>query len=71
MTSLDESVGRLKYAIKTLRSSWDEVTELWNDPVRREFERDYWTPIETQTRATEIERARLARIIADARRHVR
>jgi len=42
------STGRTKLdaCLKTLRLRWEEVRESWNDPVRQDFEEQYWTPLE-------------------------
>ncbi|MBS1252572.1 MAG: hypothetical protein MAG451_01613 [Anaerolineales bacterium] len=47
------------------------LTVVWNDPVRRRFEKEYWMPLERQVQATQREMERLARVISQARRSVK
>jgi hypothetical protein len=52
MMHLNAGWTELNSALKTLRVSWEETTEHWNDAVRQEFEDTFYTPLETQVRAT-------------------
>ena len=40
--------GRAKLydGMKTLRAHWDQIQQLWNDPVRQDFEEHYWNVLE-------------------------
>lgn len=42
--------GRAKLydGMKTLKAHWEQVQQIWNDPVRREFEEKYWHELEVQ-----------------------
>lgn len=42
--------GRAKLydGMKTLRAHWDQIQELWKDPVRQDFEENYWKALELQ-----------------------
>ncbi len=44
--SLETSRYQLHSTLKTVLLHWDETCRLWNDPVRREFEADYWNQLE-------------------------
>jgi hypothetical protein len=65
---VDAGRGKLYDAQKVLRHHWDEVAELWNDPVRVEFEEKVWRPLDEDT--SEALRAidRLAQILNECRR---
>jgi uncharacterized protein YukE len=71
MADLKITTGQLDSAFKTLRQRLEETKALWNDPVRRRFEKEHWTPLESQVQATQREMERLAQVIAQARRSVR
>ena len=70
MGSLNIAGTELQEAWKRLRLRWQETISLWNDPVRWDFEKEYWTPLETQVPITQREMERLAQVIAQARRSV-
>jgi hypothetical protein len=55
----------------SLSRQWDATCELWQDPVRRAFEREYWEPLGQDLQATLREAESLAELIAQAQRHVR
>ena len=59
----------LRTSFQMLSQRWEEAKALWNDVVRRHFERTYWEPLERQARATHEEAARLAEVLAKAMRH--
>lgn len=44
--------SKLRHAIKTLRSRWDETEDSWRDSVRMDFERKRIEPLESQAQAT-------------------
>ena len=72
MTSkLNAAILHLDTALKTLRQRWEATSAVWNDPVSRSFEKDYWAPLEEQVQATGREIDRLAQVIAQARRSVK
>lgn len=64
------STGRMKLcsSMKTLRVHWDQVREVWNDPVSRDFEEKIWAPLEAQVQVTLRETDRLGAILAQMRR---
>ncbi|MDB5353390.1 MAG: hypothetical protein JWN86_4637 [Planctomycetota bacterium] len=44
--------SKLRHAIKTLRSHWDESEEGWRDTIRQDFERKRFEPIDSQATST-------------------
>jgi hypothetical protein len=64
-------MDHLQAALLALSQSWHGSGVLWNDSVRRDFEREYWDPLEAETRATQQAMAQLARVFAQARRDVK
>jgi hypothetical protein len=71
MANLSTTITQLDTAWKTLRQRWESIKVVWNDPVSRDFEKNYWAPVEGQVRATQREMERLAQVIAQARRSVK
>jgi hypothetical protein len=61
----------LQEAWQRLRQRWADTAAVWNDPVRWDFEKQYWQPLEAQVQATQREMERLAQVIAQAQRSVR
>ena len=62
-------VTHLDTNFKTLRQRWEESKTLWNDPVRWDFEKRHWQPLEQETLTTLREMARLAEVLTKAIRH--
>ena len=60
-----------KIILQRLMQQWTASESVWNDQVRRDFEKQYMTPLLEQTEATNKEAARLAEVIAQARRNVK
>lgn len=71
MASLGSPINTLDIAWNVLSQRWEYTSSLWNDPVSKSFERDYWTTLGSQNRATLKEMQKLAQVIAEARRRVR
>lgn len=71
MTSLNTSVESLDAAWRALLSRWEATKAVWNDPVQRDFEGQYWQPLAQQVGATRQQMAHLAEIIAKARQSVK
>ncbi len=71
MSSLLQARDHLDNSWKALRLQWQAALTLWNDPVSRHFERDYWQEFERVVSATSEEMRNLAQILAQARRSVR
>jgi hypothetical protein len=71
VANLSTTIAQLDAAFRTLAQRWEDTKSLWNDPVRWNFEKEYWTPLEKQTQATQREMERIAQVIAQARRSVK
>lgn len=71
MSSLSTSIENLDTAWKALRSRWEAAQSVWNDPVQRKFEQEYWQPLEQQVHATRQQMAHLAEVIAKVRQSVK
>lgn len=50
---------------------WSDSEQVWNDPVRQEFDKRYMTPLQAETMATMKEMAKLMDVIAKAQRSVK
>lgn len=71
MSNLTTALSQLDSAWKRLDQRWTQTNALWNDPVSRSFEKDYWQPLESQSQAVQKEMERLAQVIAKARQSVK
>lgn len=71
MRNLNSTRAELQAAWQRLYQRWEETKAVWNDPVRRRFEKEHWMPLENQTQVTLKEMERLAQVIAKARRSVK
>lgn len=58
-------VGRtkLKEAFEVMQAHWGEVSRRWNDPVRQDFEENYWVPLEPDVRSALDAMDRLAQTL--------
>ncbi|HLJ95350.1 MAG TPA: hypothetical protein VKU02_19385 [Gemmataceae bacterium] len=56
----------LNSALETMRMRWEEVKTDWHDAVCHDFEKDHWTPLESQVTSTLRAIDRLAPILAKA-----
>jgi hypothetical protein len=61
----------LRGAWQCLSQRWHETLQVWNDPVLRQFEKEFWRPLETEVSATQRELEQLAKSVSQARRAVR
>jgi len=71
MSNLNTTRVELQEAWQLLRQRWQGTTVLWNDPMRWQFEREFWQPLEDQVPVTLREMEQLAKVIAQAQRSVR
>jgi hypothetical protein len=71
MRNLSITRAELHEAWQRVCQRWQGTTALWNDPVRWQFEREFWQPLEDQVPLTLREMERLAEVIAGARRSVK
>lgn len=69
--SLTTGLIGLHSALKDLRLKWQETQLIWNDSVRRDFEENLWSPLETQVEAAHRALDRLAAIVAQAQQDTR
>ena len=63
--------NELQVSWQRLCQRWHETTQVWDDPVRWQFEKEFWQPLEAQMSATHRELERLANGISQAHRSVR
>ncbi|OIO97494.1 MAG: hypothetical protein AUK03_02435 [Anaerolineae bacterium CG2_30_64_16] len=71
MSSLNNTSVELHDAWQRLGQRWEDAKSLWNDPVRWNFEKEHWAPLEGQVQATQREMEQLAQVIAQAQRSVK
>ncbi len=50
---------------------WGDSEQVWNDAVRRDFDKRFMTPLQAETLATMKEMAKLLAVIAQAQRNVK
>jgi hypothetical protein len=70
MASIEYESSRLESSLRTLRQQWRDAQSVWDDPVSRGFERDYFAPLDQQTTAMLSELAKLGEVISQAKRAV-
>ena len=68
MRRVDISAGsvRLREALRSLRTKWEDSQSDWNDQVRREFEERYLEPLEPRAMATINSMTKLMQVLAKA-----
>jgi len=71
MSTLNDARERIHSGWQALRGQWHIARELWDDPVQRRFEREFWQEFERTVLAATEQMRRLAELIAQARRKVR
>ena len=64
--SLNTGSAKLSFALKTLHAKWHRAESEWSDKVRKDFETNYLTPVETELLATLNAINGLAQILAKA-----
>lgn len=69
--SLSITASELSDSWQRLRERWHQTTQVWDDRVRWQFEREFWQPLEAQVTTTQRELEQLARGISQAHRSVR
>lgn len=65
---LTTSAMELNAALKTLRLLWEETRAGWSDAVSRDFEANYWEPLELRVVAALRAMDRLAPVLMHAKR---
>ncbi|MBI3739515.1 MAG: hypothetical protein HY258_10760 [Chloroflexi bacterium] len=68
---LNNTTAQLDSAFRSLAQRWADTKTVWDDSVQRDFEKEYWEPLEAQIRSTQQEMERLAQVIAQAQRNVK
>jgi hypothetical protein len=63
MISTASGRGKLYGVLKDLRFKWEELETLWNDPVRKDFEKDVWEPMVAQSQSAIRAMDRLSQIM--------
>lgn len=71
MAKLEAASEQLNAAWQRLERRWQESKMVWNDRVRWRFEEEFWLPLAEPVPATQRELDRLAKLIAQAQRHVK
>jgi hypothetical protein len=70
MASIEYESASLESSLHSLRQQWRDAQRVWNDPVSRGFDRDYFAPLDQQTTVLLGELAKLAEVVAQAKRAV-
>ena len=63
MISTASGRGKLYGVLKDIRFKWEELEALWNDPVRKDFEKDVWEPLVAQSQSAIRAMDRLSQIM--------
>lgn len=66
--SLSTGRGKLFNAMKVLKPHWEQVKEIWNDPVRQDFEENFWNHLDERVEATLRATDRLDQVLLTMRR---
>lgn len=69
--SLASISSKLNEDWQRVQRRWHETTQVWDDSIRRQFEREFWQPLEAQISATQREMERLANEISQAHHSIR
>jgi len=70
MTTAKQVHSSLTARWKVLQQRWGESCELWNDPVRHSFEREFWQEFEQVVPATLRQIEHLGNLFSQARYQV-
>ncbi len=71
MSNLDNTIANMEARWRTMTQRWEETKQVWNDPVRQKFEREYWITLEGLMPAVGMDMERLSQVIAQAKRNVK
>ena len=72
MSSVNVAGERLHNSWRTLQRQWQTTCDLWNDPVRHHFEREFWQGWEEQVVPSTLDAMQhLAEVMSAARHAVR
>ena len=59
--------AKLHNQLKDLRARWQEVQDVWDDPVRKDFEEGHWAALEAHVTAALRAMDQLAAVMTQAR----
>jgi hypothetical protein len=65
--SLETPRYKLHSALKTLRGVWEQASDRWKDPVRQQFEEQFWNTLEPAVLSTLAAMDRLSLVLREAR----
>ncbi len=68
--SLQSGQAKLQKAVKSLREKWGNVTEVWDDRVASEYEKNHIADLEDRVARTLSAIDRLAQVIHEAEQAV-
>jgi hypothetical protein len=69
--SLDTGRYQLYSAFKNIQARWENTLPYWDDVVRRDFEEEFWNPLEPRMQLTLSAIDRLGQIINRVRQECR
>jgi len=71
---MTETLGTLASELsndwRLLCQRWQSTTDVWDDPVRWQFEREFWQSLEVEVKATQREMEQLSHVILETQRNV-
>jgi hypothetical protein len=68
--SLNIVTNELQDSWRRLCQRWHATTQIWDDRVRRQFEKEFWQPLDAQVTATQRELEQLAHGISKSHHSV-
>lgn len=66
--SLNSARGRLLGSLKELHGRWERVSQVWDDPVRADFEKHYIHPLDAKSRTAVAAMEQMEELLAKAKR---
>jgi hypothetical protein len=69
--SLDTTRYQLHTALKTVRLRWEDTCDHWNDGVRRQFDREFWSHLEPAVQAAISALDKLAQVMGQLKQECR
>ena len=70
MSNLNTMQEQLDTAWRALTQRWEQTKAVWNDPVRWEFEKNNWTPLQDRVQDMQHELEQLAQLIVKSKQQV-
>ena len=62
---------QLRQSWEHLSRQWQDAVAVWNDPVRWQFDAEFWKPLQSQVPSALMRMDRLAQVMAQAQHEVR